>query len=143
MRLPAQGALLNGMFKGFIDLTFEHEGRYYVVDYKSNWLGPDNGAYTREAMDQAILDHRYDLQYVLYLLALHRQLKARLPGYDYDLHVGGAVFVFLRGVHAPTQGVYFARPAKSLIEQLDALFSGVVAPTPKAHQGDLFQGADA
>jgi len=143
VRLPAQGALLNGMFKGFIDLTFEHEGRYYVVDYKSNWLGPDNGAYTWEAMDQAILDHRYDLQYVLYLLALHRQLKARLPGYDYDQHVGGAVFVFLRGVHASTQGVYFAQPAKALIEQLDALFSGVVAPAPKAHQGDLFQGADA
>jgi hypothetical protein len=76
--------LLNGMFKGFIDLTFEHDGRYYVADYKSNWLGPDDSAYTQDAMEQSILEHRYDLQYVLYLLALHRQLKARLPDYDYD-----------------------------------------------------------
>ncbi|WP_311968823.1 exodeoxyribonuclease V subunit beta [Pseudomonas baltica] len=144
LRAPAQGALLNGMFKGFIDLTFEYQGRYYVVDYKSNWLGPDEQAYTWEAMDQAILDHRYDLQYVLYLLALHRQLKARLPDYDYDLHVGGALFIFLRGVHAPSQGCYFARPDKALIEQLDAQFRGEAAPRPPAaQQGDLFQGAGA
>ncbi len=142
LRAPAQGALLNGMFKGFIDLTFEYQGRYYVVDYKSNWLGADELAYTWEAMNQAILDHRYDLQYVLYLLALHRQLKARLPDYDYDLHVGGALFIFLRGVHAPSQGCYFARPEKSLIEALDAQFRGDAAPRPPAaQQGDLFQGA--
>ena len=144
LRAPAQGALLNGMFKGFIDLTFEYQGRYYVVDYKSNWLGADDQAYTWEAMDQAILDHRYDLQYVLYLLALHRQLKARLLDYDYDQHVGGALFIFLRGVHAPTQGCYFARPDKALIEQLDAQFRGEAAPRPPAaQQGDLFQGAGA
>jgi exodeoxyribonuclease V beta subunit len=95
-------------------------------------------------MDQAILDHRYDLQYVLYLLALHRQLKARLPDYDYDLHVGGALFIFLRGVHAPTRGCYFARPDKALIEQLDAQFRGESpARPPAAQQGDLFQGAGA
>jgi hypothetical protein len=56
---------LNGMFKGFIDLTFEHDGRYYVADYKSNWLGVDDAAYTAQAMEHAILDNRYDLQYVL------------------------------------------------------------------------------
>ena len=143
-RAPAQSATLNGMFKGFIDLTFEHQGRYYVVDYKSNWLGADDSAYTWEAMDQAILDHRYDLQYVLYLLALHRQLKARLPDYDYERHVGGALFIFLRGVHGPQQGCYFARPDRALIEQLDALFRGEAAPrAPAAQQGDLFQGVGA
>ncbi|MDP1270936.1 hypothetical protein, partial [Klebsiella pneumoniae] len=57
--LPDQAVLLNGMFKGFIDLTFEHDGRYYVADYKSNWLGPDDSAYTQDAMEQSILDHRY------------------------------------------------------------------------------------
>jgi exodeoxyribonuclease V beta subunit len=124
-RAPAEGALLNGMFKGFIDLSFEHDGRYYVADYKSNWLGADAGAYTHAAMNQAVLDNRYDLQYVLYLLALHRQLKARLLDYDYDLHMGGALFVFLRGIDSPTQGLFFVRPPRPLIEQLDRLFSGL------------------
>jgi exodeoxyribonuclease V beta subunit len=127
------------MFKGFIDLAFEHDGRYYVADYKSNWLGMDDAAYTRQAMEQSILDNRYDLQYVLYLLALHRQLKARLPDYDYDRHVGGALYIFLRGTRAASQGVYFTKPPRALIEQLDRLFQGM--PEPKAEpawvQGEL------
>ncbi|GHU17497.1 RecBCD enzyme subunit RecB [Betaproteobacteria bacterium] len=120
---PARGVgdILNGMFKGFIDLTFEHEGRYYVADYKSNWLGEDDTAYTQEALREAMLEHRYDLQYTLYLLALHRQLKLRLPDYDYDRHMGGALYLFLR---APASGVYLARPPRELIERLDALFKG-------------------
>ncbi|MEX3775360.1 exodeoxyribonuclease V subunit beta [Pseudomonas sp. MYb118] len=138
-RVAAEPVLLNGMFKGFIDLTFEHQGRYYVADYKSNWLGVDDAAYTEQAMEQSILDNRYDLQYVLYLLALHRQLKARLADYDYDRHVGGALYLFLRGTRAASRGVYFARPPKTLIERLDSLFQG--KPQPKAEpawvQGEL------
>jgi exodeoxyribonuclease V beta subunit len=129
-RVAAEPVLLNGMFKGFIDLTFEHDGRYYVADYKSNWLGVDDAAYTAQAMEQSILDNRYDLQYVLYLLALHRQLKARLADYDYDRHVGGALYLFLRGTCAASQGVFFARPPRELIERLDRLFQG--KPEPKA-----------
>ncbi|KAA0997265.1 exodeoxyribonuclease V subunit beta [Pseudomonas sp. ANT_J12] len=129
-RVAAEPVMLNGMFKGFIDLTFEHDGRYYVADYKSNWLGIDDAAYTEQAMEQSILDNRYDLQYVLYLLALHRQLKARLPDYDYDRHIGGALYLFLRGTRAASQGVYFARPSRELIERLDRLFQG--KPEPKA-----------
>ncbi|MGN5593856.1 exodeoxyribonuclease V subunit beta [Stutzerimonas nitrititolerans] len=115
---------LNGMFKGFIDLVFEHQGRYYVVDYKSNWLGEGDAAYTDEAMQATVASHRYDLQYVLYLLALHRQLQLRLPDYDYERHVGGALYLFLRGSHAPGQGIHRARPPRELIEALDALFKG-------------------
>ncbi len=135
-RPAAQAASLNGMFKGFIDLVFEHEGRYYVADYKSNWLGPDDFAYSETAMESAILEHRYDLQYVLYLLALHRQLRARLPDYDYDRHVGGAVYIFLRGAHSASQGVYFVKPPRVLIEQLDLLFRGEA----QTLQHDLFSG---
>ncbi len=120
-RQPLRADTLNGMFKGFIDLVFEHQGRYYVADYKSNWLGSDDSAYIREAMEAAIATHRYDLQYVLYVLALHRQLRLRLPDYDYDQHVGGALYLFLR---APQQGAYLARPPRELIERLDALFMG-------------------
>ncbi|WP_449431168.1 exodeoxyribonuclease V subunit beta [Pseudomonas putida] len=135
-RPAAQPTLLNGMFKGFIDLAFELDGRYYVADYKSNWLGPDIQAYDSMAMEKAILEHRYDLQYVLYLLALHRQLRARLPDYDYDRDVGGALFIFLRGANSSGHGVYFAKPPRALIEALDQLFRGVHPP----EQQDLFAG---
>ena len=129
-RAGAEPSQLNGMFKGFIDLTFEHEGRYYVADYKSNWLGADDSAYTEQAMNASILDNRYDLQYVLYLLALHRQLKARLVNYDYDQHMGGALYLFLRGTRSQSQGVFFTRPPRVLIESLDLMFQGKSLPKP-------------
>jgi exodeoxyribonuclease V beta subunit len=114
----------NGMLKGFIDLVFCYQDRYYVLDYKSNHLGENQAAYTEKAMEKAMLEHRYDLQYVLYTLALHRLLKARLPGYDYERHVGGAVYLFLRGVNDGGQGIYLDNPPKSLIESLDVAFAG-------------------
>jgi len=123
-RPEAHETTFNGMLKGFIDLVFEHQGRYYVLDYKSNWLGEDDQAYVNEVMKQKILDSRYDLQYVIYLLALHRLLKSRLPDYDYDTHVGGAVYLFLRGSDAPGAGAFAERPGRELIEELDRLFSG-------------------
>ena len=120
----AKHTTLNGMLKGFIDLVAEKDGQYYVIDWKSNYLGASDEDYSQAAMHKAILEHRYDLQYLLYILALHRQLKARLPEYDYDQHVGGAVYVFLRGWQNPsTQGLFHDKPPKALIEALDALFS--------------------
>ncbi len=125
-RAPLQAARLNGMLKGFIDLVFEHEGRYYVADYKSNWLGPRDAHYTPQALREAVLQHRYELQYVLYLFALHRLLRVRLPDYDYDRHVGGAVYLFLRGHAAGGQGLHMERPPKVLMEALDGLFTAEV-----------------
>ena len=122
---------LNGMLKGFIDLIFEYRGRYWVADYKSNWLGPDDAAYSTAAMRDAILHKRYDMQYALYTLALHRLLKARLPGYaddpraGYEQHVGGALYLFLRGIGEPQQrGAFVERPPVALILALDCLFDG-------------------
>ncbi|MBN3853642.1 exodeoxyribonuclease V subunit beta [Paraburkholderia sp. Ac-20340] len=122
-RPPLDAARLNGMLKGFIDLVFEHEGRYYVADYKSNWLGADDASYTVEKMQSQILHSRYELQYALYLFALHRLLKSRLPDYDYDRHIGGAVYMFLRGGNSASQGLHCERPPRELIEGLDALFA--------------------
>lgn len=117
---------LNGMLKGFMDLVFEYQGKYYVADYKSNWLGHQDAHYTPSALEEAIRSHRYDLQYVIYLFALHRLLKSRLPDYDYDIHVGGAAYLFMRGIGAETAGVHFERPPKVLMEKLDTLFKGSV-----------------
>lgn len=116
---------LQGMLKGFIDLTFEYQGQFYIADYKSNHLGDTIQAYHYGALKQAISDHRYDLQYILYSLALHRYLAMRLPNYDYDTHIGGCYYLFLRGmsVQYPGFGVYYDKPPKALILALDALFN--------------------
>ena len=123
-RPPLQELRINGMLKGFIDLVFQFEGQYYVLDYKSNHLGDDTRAYGSEAMAHAMLSHRYELQYVLYTLALHRLLKTRLSDYQYQRDMGGAVYLFLRGVDKSHNGVYGDKPAQALIEQLDRDFAG-------------------
>ena len=124
---PLDFRRVSGMLKGFIDLVFRHEGRYYLLDYKSNWLGDSAQAYTREAMAQAMRAHRYDLQYQLYSLALHRYLRHRLADYDYDSHFGGVIYLFLRGVEGDgEQGIFSTRPARELVEGLDALFAGTL-----------------
>ncbi|NYS59576.1 exodeoxyribonuclease V subunit beta [Vreelandella salicampi] len=115
---------LNGMLKGFIDLAFEHQGRFYVLDWKSNYLGPDDSAYEPDALHHALLAKRYDLQAALYLLAMHRLLKARLPHYDPHQHLGGSMTVFLRGSRSPGRGVYTEAAPVALIEALDGLFTG-------------------
>lgn len=118
---------VRGMLKGFIDLVFRHNGRYYLLDYKSNWLGESAQDYTQQAMALAMQSHRYDLQYQLYTLALHRYLRHRIPDYDYDKHFGGVIYLFLRGVQAqnPQQGIFSTRPDAALITQMDTLFAGV------------------
>ena len=123
---PLDFRQVRGMLKGFIDLVFRHEGRYYLLDYKSNWLGEDREAYTRPAMEQAMRAHRYDLQYQLYSRALHRYLRHRLADYDYDRHFGGVIYLFLRGMDGQEggQGIFTTRPVRPLIDGLDQLFAG-------------------
>ena len=119
-RPALQPRVLQGMLTGFMDLVFEHQGRYWVLDYKSNWLD----TYDSESLNAAVLDKRYDVQYVLYLLALHRLLSSRLPNYNYDTHIGGAVYVFLRGIQSTGAGVHGMKPPFELIVQLDSEFAG-------------------
>ncbi len=116
---------MRGLMRGFIDLVLRFRGRYYLVDYKSNLLGRHPAAYGREGMAAAIQEHRYDLQYLIYTLALHRFLRARLPGYDYGRDFGGCLYLFLRGMHperGPATGVWHDRPDPALVKRLDRLF---------------------
>ena len=113
-----------GYMKGFIDLIFEAHGRFYVVDYKSNWLGASLQAYDEAAMVAAMARDHYYLQYLIYSVALHRYLRLRLPEYEPSRHFGGVFYLFLRGVRpgAPGRpGIFHDRPAASLIEILDRL----------------------
>ena len=121
--VPAlKAADFGGLVTGVIDLVFEFAGRFYVADYKSNRLGRSFDDYAPAALGEAMLARRYDLQYLLYTLALHRYLGSRLSGYDYERHLGGVFYLFLRGMRpqtGPERGVFFTRPSRALIETLD------------------------
>ena len=115
---------LHGMLMGFADLVFQHEGRYWVLDYKSNHLGADGAAYHLEALTQAMAAHRYDVQSAVYLLALHRLLRQRLgAAYDPAQHLGGALYLFLRGIDGPESGVFTVAPPLQLLDALDQLLA--------------------
>jgi exodeoxyribonuclease V beta subunit len=120
-RPPLATRTLNGMVMGFADLVFEHGGRYWALDYKSNALGPEDLDYHRNALESAMAEHRYDVQAALYLLALHRLLRSRLgAGYSPERHLGGAIYLFLRGVRGPERGCYTVLPPHAMLEALDA-----------------------
>ena len=124
--------VLRGRLMGFADLVFEHGGRYWVLDYKSNALGSRDADYTTVAMAAAMLAHRYDVQAVLYMLALHRLLKLRLgPAYDPAQHLGGAIYLFLRGVRSATAGCCHLPPPITLIEALDAMLALAPSAAPE------------
>lgn len=113
---------VQGMLKGFIDLIFEFKGKYYLVDYKSNWLGDNIDYYGQRALKKVMEEHRYDLQYQLYSLALHRFLRSRLSNYQFQTHFGGVYYLFLRGM--PDNGIFYHQPKQEFIEKLDQLFEG-------------------
>ncbi|MFO6425334.1 exodeoxyribonuclease V subunit beta [Motilimonas sp. KMU-193] len=119
---------VQGMLKGFIDLTFEHQGKFYVLDYKSNHLGDQLSDYNQTAIKQSMIEHRYDFQYQLYSLALHRFLRQRIEHYDYEQHFGGVFYLFLRGMQTGGDGVFYTKPERALIDALDRLFSGETQP---------------
>ena len=119
---------LHGLMMGFADLVFAHDGRYWVLDYKSNALGEQDSDYTATTMANAVLDNRYDLQAALYGLALHRLLRARLgTAYQPGQHLGGALFFFLRGINGPANGVCHLAAPPALLDALDALLAGASA----------------
>ena len=121
-------AQLHGMLMGFADLVFEHQGRYWVLDYKSNHLGADDAAYTAQALDAAMAQHRYEVQAALYMLALHRLLRARLgSAYDPAQQLGGAVYLFLRGIDGPAGGCCTLPAPLALLVGLDAMLKEEVA----------------
>lgn len=122
--LPPQA--LTGYLRGYIDLAFEHRNRWYVLDYKTNVL-QSAASYRSDRLDEAMLHGMYGLQYHLYLVALHRYLQHRVAGYDPATHLGGALYLFVRGMHpalGAAAGVYADAPSPSLIVALDAALRG-------------------
>ena len=124
-------ASLQGYLRGFIDLVFEDQGRFYILDWKSNHLGLNPADYAPARLALAMNEHSYHLQYLLYSVALHRYLAYRLPDYRYAQHFGGVLYLFVRGVRpgwvnasGQALGVFAHRPQEAVVEDLSALLAG-------------------
>lgn len=120
-------ASLQGYLKGFIDLVFVHDKRWYLVDYKTNWLGDTYADYTPASLLRSMMSHHYVLQYHLYTLALHRYLSLRIPEFDYARDFGGVYYLFLRGMSpqfTERAGVFFDKPELARLHALDRAFAG-------------------
>jgi len=128
-----QFEVLDGYLKGFIDLVFEHQGQWFVLDWKSNHLGDHPQDYADQPVQAEMDKHGYVLQAILYSLALHRLLKQRLSDYSPSKYLGGALYVFLRGFREQwrrempshvTPGLWSYQPSEALLTDLDLLFDG-------------------
>jgi exodeoxyribonuclease V beta subunit len=126
MNFPAQLEKLKfnpvgGFMKGYMDLIFQHQDRFFLVDWKSNYLGPTIDSYRRDALAEVMHTNFYILQYHLYVLALCQYLRLRNPTFRYDTDFGGAFYIFIRGIdqhRSPESGIYFDRPKATLINAL-------------------------
>jgi exodeoxyribonuclease V beta subunit len=124
--LPIGSRQMRGYLTGFIDLLCLKDGKYYIMDYKTNFLGGDLAAYQPGLLVDAMKSHNYGLQYWIYSMVLHRHLKNLLDDYSYDLHFGGVMYLFVRGMSPdhPGSGVYSTLPKFDTLLRLDALLSG-------------------
>jgi exodeoxyribonuclease V beta subunit len=114
-------AEVRGYLHGFVDLVCQVDGRFYLIDYKSNDLGRSLAAYQPDELAREMERHHYFLQYHLYLVALHRYLQQRIADYDYERHLGGVRYLFLRGMgseHPSGSGIFADRPPLAVVEHL-------------------------
>lgn len=115
---------LEGIMNGKIDLFFEHEGKYYILDWKSNFLGNSLDFYDTDYVKAAMYENNYNLQYLIYTVALTKYLKLRKPDFDYEKDFGGVIYLFLRGVRAGgASGIYYTKPDEQLIDEIKNLIS--------------------
>lgn len=116
---------LYGMMNGFIDMFFEHQGKFYVLDWKSNHLGNVVSNYTGQLLQEAMTNNNYHLQYLIYTLAVCKYLKQRLSSFDYDKQFGGIIYCFVRGMRKEKEsGVFFVRPEKQFVAEIDSILNG-------------------
>ena len=115
---------LEGIMNGKIDLFFEHAGKYFILDWKSNYLGDSAADYSKENIQLAMTESNYHLQYLIYTLAVKKYLQLRVPGFEYATHFGGVIYLFVRGIRKGRElGVFAYRPDEGLIDKLDGILS--------------------
>ena len=113
-----------GIMNGKVDMFFEHNGRYYILDWKSNYLGDNMKYYEPKQLKEAMNESNYHLQYLIYTVAVKKYLQGRLPSFDYEQHFGGVIYMFVRGVRSQSQsGIFVRRPGLQQIEALERMVS--------------------
>ena len=114
-----------GFLKGFIDLSFEYEDKYYILDYKTNFL-QGNNAYSSDSLNHQMIKLSYDIQGHLYSLAMHKFLATCKHNYSYQKHFGGYFYVFVRGLSTDnlTNGVHFYRPSEQRMKSMEVIVNG-------------------
>lgn len=118
---------LEGIMNGKIDLFFEHDGKFFILDWKSNYLGDKPGDYSEENVRAAMAESNYHLQYLIYTVAVKKYLQLRKPGFDYKTHFGGVIYLFVRGIRKDkNQGIFTHKPSGHLIDELEKILSGKV-----------------
>ncbi|GBE66757.1 RecBCD enzyme subunit RecB [Mycobacterium sp. MFM001] len=119
------GQSLRGYLAGSIDVVLRLPGpRYLVVDYKTNYLGDAASEYTEPRLVEAMLHSDYPLQALLYVVVLHRFLQQRQPDYDPAVHLGGVLYLFIRGMCGPDTpgcGAFSWQPPAELVVALSDL----------------------
>jgi exodeoxyribonuclease V beta subunit len=114
---------LEGIMNGKMDLFFEHEGRYYILDWKTNHLGADPGNYSIPALTEAMRENNYHLQYLIYTLAVKKYLQSRIPGFDYQKQFGGVIYFFVRGARAGSEnGIFNIKPSVEIMKKVEGIF---------------------
>ena len=117
---------LEGIMNGKMDLFFEHLGRYYILDWKSNYLGPTPEDYAADALSLAMNESNYHLQYLIYTLAAKKYLESRLAEFDYETQFGGVIYLFVRGMrYGSDAGIFTSKPSAERIEQLENILMGM------------------
>ncbi|BCL61128.1 RecBCD enzyme subunit RecB [Desulfomarina profundi] len=124
--IPLGRKKMEGYLTGLMDLVCEFEGRFYIVDYKTNYLGDTLADYCGEKLIQAMASHNYGLQFWIYSVVLHRYLKNIVPSYSYQEHFGGVFYLFVRGMVPETvnSGVFFTLPDSRKIKVLERIYGG-------------------
>lgn len=134
--IPELPDLKKSNFKGFMNgsldlvakFVTETGPKFYMIDYKSNYLGNSYSRYTQQKILKSIFESRYDVQILFYSLALYRFLKTSLPNFSYENDFGGVMYLYLRGMNsfdARSSGQFYVKPSEALIERLDKLFNGI------------------
>jgi exodeoxyribonuclease V beta subunit len=111
---------LEGIMNGKMDLFFEYNGLYYILDWKSNYLGDSLDLYSSEVLNLVMLENNYHLQYLIYTIAAKKYLEQRLANFNYDKHFGGVIYLFLRGLRKDNaSGVFVCKPELEHVAKLE------------------------
>ncbi|MEV4882470.1 exodeoxyribonuclease V subunit beta [Chitinophaga ginsengisegetis] len=115
---------LEGIMNGKVDLFFEHQGKYYILDWKSNYLGNSVADYDAAGLAAAMNENNYHLQYFIYTVAVKKYLESRIPGFNYEKQFGGVIYCFVRGVrNVSGQGIFTTKPDLKKIRLLESLLT--------------------